>query len=567
MRVAVALLWFSLLGPAEVAHAFCGFYVAGADAKLYANATMVVLMREGTRTVLSMQNNYEGPAEAFALVIPVPTVLKKEQVKTLPKAVFERVDALGAPRLVEYWERDPCAPEPEYELLAMRSSRAAGSIGTLATKGTGVTIEAQFEVGEYNVVILSAKDSSGLERWLHDNKYNIPAGASDALAPYVAQGTKFFVAKVDPARVKLEHGQAVLSPLRFHYDAQDLSLPVRLGLLNSHGSQDLIVNILAKERYEVANYPNITIPTNLSVQDAVRDQFGAFYESLFQRTQATHKGAVVTEYSWDSGSCDPCPTPPLSAADIATLGGDVISAKGNNAASGSPLTRGPAPFPRSGLTLTRLHARYTSDALRDDLIFKSAPALAGGRGVPDQQGKLASEPESGANFNGFQGRYVILHRWDKPVTCESPQRGRWGGPNGADKPVPLAAKNTALRGAPRQQASLQQLLAQPVAGLSDAPAYDEKEKPDTSEPASNHAEEPASQAKAPEPAPDSDTPVKPTAPTPSSRCAVSGPGSTPACDGIGLMPALAALLLWCRRMPCTRGMRRKARKRVARRLR
>ncbi|HSN99193.1 MAG TPA: hypothetical protein VLS89_12950, partial [Candidatus Nanopelagicales bacterium] len=45
----------SATAPAE---AFCGFYVAGADAKLFNNATMVVLMREGTRTVLSMQNNY-----------------------------------------------------------------------------------------------------------------------------------------------------------------------------------------------------------------------------------------------------------------------------------------------------------------------------------------------------------------------------------------------------------------------------------------------------------------------------------------------------------------------------
>ena len=45
------------LFAAPSADAFCGFYVAGADQKLFNNATMVVLMREGTRTVLSMQNN------------------------------------------------------------------------------------------------------------------------------------------------------------------------------------------------------------------------------------------------------------------------------------------------------------------------------------------------------------------------------------------------------------------------------------------------------------------------------------------------------------------------------
>src|SRR3954467_13989588 len=93
----------------SAAHAFCGFYVAGGDQQMFNDATQVVLMRMGTRTVLSMQNNYKGPPAAFAMVIPVPTVLQEGDVKTLPKDVFGRVDTMGAPRLVEYWEQNPCA--------------------------------------------------------------------------------------------------------------------------------------------------------------------------------------------------------------------------------------------------------------------------------------------------------------------------------------------------------------------------------------------------------------------------------------------------------------------------
>src|SRR5262245_22375131 len=95
-----------------VSDAFCGFYVSGADAKLFNDATLVVLMRDGTRTVLSMQNNYQGPPQDFAMVVPVPVILQKSNVKTLPRDVFARVDALTAPRLVEYWEQDPCPPPP-----------------------------------------------------------------------------------------------------------------------------------------------------------------------------------------------------------------------------------------------------------------------------------------------------------------------------------------------------------------------------------------------------------------------------------------------------------------------
>src|SRR5436305_15250673 len=84
---------------------FCGFYVSGADGSLFNNATQVVLMRDGTRTVLSMQNNYQGPPQNFAMVVPVPVVLQKENVKTLPRGVFSHIDHLAAPRLVEYWEQ------------------------------------------------------------------------------------------------------------------------------------------------------------------------------------------------------------------------------------------------------------------------------------------------------------------------------------------------------------------------------------------------------------------------------------------------------------------------------
>ena len=64
-----------------VAGAFCGFYVGGVDGKLFNNATQVTLMRDGTRTVLSMQNNYQGPPENFAMVVPVPVILQKENVE------------------------------------------------------------------------------------------------------------------------------------------------------------------------------------------------------------------------------------------------------------------------------------------------------------------------------------------------------------------------------------------------------------------------------------------------------------------------------------------------------
>jgi hypothetical protein len=502
--------------------------VGGADAKLFNNATQVVLLRDGLRTVLSMQNDYQGPPEAFALVVPVPVVLQKENVRTLPKDVFERVDKLTAPRLVEYWEQDPCAgtdmpmpggPPPAPPAAVFASASHAGSLG--------VTIEAKFTVGEYDILILSARDSTGLDTWLRREKYKIPEGAEPYLRPYVQGGSKFFVAKVDPKKVHIENGHAALSPLRFHYDSSEFSLPIRLGLINSSGTQDLIVNVLALgQRYEPANYTSVTIPTNLDVADEAGASFGPFYAALFDKTIAQNKGAVVTEYSWDASTCDPCPGPALNPEDIATLGADVASAAGppvprvevvpaatssfawtavggvqrcyaslvglkpqakggrvdvkvapspgrptatvvkNDTgdadfarcvktaveAGGVPTTDAVisfkvsnAPQPRLwGWTITRLHARYAKDALGQDIVFRAAPPIIGGREVAGPTGELEHGAQP-ASMNNFQGRYAIRHPWKGAIACANPHRGVWGGPPmGTPGSAPRAAQDLAF---------------------------------------------------------------------------------------------------------------------------
>jgi len=454
MKQTIAVLGLcALMSWPTTSRAFCGFYVSGADASLYNNATMVVMMREGTRTVLSMQNNYQGPPEDFAMIVPVPVVLQEDNVKTLPPEIFSRVDKLAAPRLVEYWEQDPCRQMVVYEMAAgmPRSAQRKSGMNDEAESDLGVTIEAQFKVAEYDIVILSAKDSGGLDKWLRKNEYNIPKGANEVLRPYVEQNTKFFVAKVDSKKVKFRDGKAVLSPLRFHYDTPTFTLPVRLGLLNSAGKQDLIVHILGKaQRYEVANYKNASIPTNIRVEHEVRKTFGAFYDALFERTIEKNPGAVVTEYAWDATSCDPCPEPPLRLDELATLGADVIVPVEDDPYSDIP---GVVPQRRvrpswqpSGFVLTRLHYRYDKDGLDEDLVFRAAGPIVGGRGMPDQKGELGERRAQASSVNNFQGRYVMLNPWKGEISCENPQRGIWGGPPDGPTPQPFAAGNTALQG-------------------------------------------------------------------------------------------------------------------------
>jgi hypothetical protein len=195
--VPAALCLCTALSSTE-ALSFCGFYVATGDAKLFNQSSQVVLVRDGDRTVLTMGSDFKGAPAEFALVVPVPTVLERDQIHVGDPKIVAHLDAYSAPRLVEYFDENPCIYAMSQK-LSVSPPRAAGVAQDEASraKSLGVTIEARYTVGEYDILILSAQQSSGLETWLTENHYRIPPGASRVLGSYLKQGMKFFVAKVN----------------------------------------------------------------------------------------------------------------------------------------------------------------------------------------------------------------------------------------------------------------------------------------------------------------------------------------------------------------------------------
>jgi len=115
------------------ANAFCGFYVARADTSLFNRASQVVLVRDGDRTVITMANDFEGDVKDFAVVVPVPTFIERSQINVGDKAVIDHLDAYTSPRLVEYFDPDPCIARGRLEMAqdmsALPSSKATREAG------------------------------------------------------------------------------------------------------------------------------------------------------------------------------------------------------------------------------------------------------------------------------------------------------------------------------------------------------------------------------------------------------------------------------------------------------
>ena len=302
---AAAILAHLATGPAS---AFCGFYVAQADSKLFNKSSKVVLTRDGDQTAITMASDFEGDVKEFAVVVPVPTFIERKQIGVVDPKTIDHLDRYTAPRLVEYHDEDPCHPPLRWWHRApCPRLRWRGRAGYWCERNYGVTIEASYDVGEYDVLILSANESDGLVNWLTDNHYRIPKGAQDVLGSYIKQKMRFFVAKVNLDRMK-DLGNGYLRPLQVRYQSAKFMVPLRLGTVNASGPQDLIVYALTKAgRVESTNYRTVKIPSDIDVPLYVKDEFGAFYKALFERAVARENmRAVFVEYAWDMGWCDPC---------------------------------------------------------------------------------------------------------------------------------------------------------------------------------------------------------------------------------------------------------------------
>ena len=191
----------SVIAASPLLYSFCGLYVSKADATLKNKTSQVILVRDGNHNVITMYNDFKGDTKDFAMVVPVPVTLQKTDVKVIDQSLFQRLNDYSAPRLVEYYDQNPCN---DYEAMKSLDS-APMSLNETVTVGYGkarkkdynVKVEAQYIVGEYDIIILSAKESNGLKDWLTDNGYKIPTGAEEVLEPYIKSNLKFFVVKVN----------------------------------------------------------------------------------------------------------------------------------------------------------------------------------------------------------------------------------------------------------------------------------------------------------------------------------------------------------------------------------
>ena len=193
---------------------------------------------------------------------------------------------------------------------------------------------------------------------------------------------RFFVAKVNLTE-QATLGFSYLRPLQVAYESPKFMLPIRLGMVNADGPQELFVYALhAQGRVETTNYRTVKLPTGMDLPPYVKQEFPAFYRAMFDRAGARARTCArcssSTPGTWAGAIRAPptrCRVTQLRALGVFWLDADRDALMRD---------RGGA----ADVFVTRLHLRYDAAHFPEDLVFQET-----------------------ADRTNFQGRYVLRHPW------------------------------------------------------------------------------------------------------------------------------------------------------------
>lgn len=349
------LLLTGVLGAAP-AHAFCGTYVGGADGTPTNKASHVVMVREGTKTTLTMAGDARGISPSFGMMVPVPgAVSRAELLEDL--SLVERVDRYAGPRLVSYTceelhgfgagggsgQQAVCGMAVDYAKSELRSAILDAANGFL-----GDLVPGQ---GDYEVDVLAPESVADLDTWAGDRGWSLEPAARTLMAPHIERGGGVVTVGVDLEQAS--YGGVLLQPLQIAYESDAMVVPVKLGAIGATGTQDVLITVIthmSEGSVGIANAPEFGVESECMWRDE-GPSFDRFYEDEITAAYEDEDAPVAwtTEYTWAPAKCDPCP-------DEGPLEEDVLRDLGYEGPVGEAV-------------LTRLRVRLDPDRVREDLVL------------------------------------------------------------------------------------------------------------------------------------------------------------------------------------------------------
>jgi len=277
----------ALLAPAPEAQA-CGCVAPQFPSVPVVQAgERIVFSQNGDQVEAHIQIQYEGPAEEFGWLVPVPDV---PELLLSTDELFNQVTQQTQPtyRLNRVFP-DQCQPN-----LGRGPVPSADGGGSFESGDPDSPLVARQVIGSFETATLRADDRQAMFDWLDREGFFVPAGTEDVVGPYIKPGA-FFVA------VKLVSGADTgeIQPLALRYRSQYPMVPLILTSVAANPNMGVQVWVLGDSRAIPRNYLHTVI------NEEQIDWFNAgqnYNEVVIEATNEAEAGqSFVTEYA---GSTD-----------------------------------------------------------------------------------------------------------------------------------------------------------------------------------------------------------------------------------------------------------------------
>lgn len=210
----------------------CGGIVDAPAYDTTVESETAVLQWDGTTETILLELSALSTAPEVGLVLPTPA---PAEVALADPEVFRELDAITRPRAVvsdyRWWP----------ELGFGGPGDGAGGADP------GVAVLDQVRLGPLDVATLAATDTAALEAWLTERGFQLQGSISAALAPYVAEGWSFVVARLAPEEAATFSG--TLQPLRVTFPSGSLVYPMRMSAV-AEETQRTRTYVLADHRVD-----------------------------------------------------------------------------------------------------------------------------------------------------------------------------------------------------------------------------------------------------------------------------------------------------------------------------
>lgn len=253
----------------------------------------ILFVMDGDHVEAHVQIQYEGSAERFAWIVPMPEI---PEVSVGSQRLFENLLRSSVPSYGQQLSFDQCgvgAGQGGTSSGGSGGSASGGGSGG-SSGGGGPTVVFRESVGSFEVVALQGGTATEVVEWLDTNGYQNVDSAPALLNKYVQKGFVFVALKLSAGADTDE-----IHPLVFRYQGDEPCVPIELTAVAAVEDMGIRTFFLGDDRVVPTNYKHVTLnPARLDWL-----QSGANYTQTVSRavdSPIASGHAFVTEYAGNS---------------------------------------------------------------------------------------------------------------------------------------------------------------------------------------------------------------------------------------------------------------------------